>query len=334
VVAFGTSSPELAISVQSAFAGQPEIAVGNVVGSNILNVLLILGLAALIAPLGVAQKLIRVDVPLMIGASLLLILMARDGTVSRLDGILLSAGAVAYTAFCVIQSRNESRAVRDEYEEEFAPPAGEAAGGVRRQALNFVLMGVGLGLLMVGSRWMVDGATLFARRVGVSELIIGLTVIAVGTSLPEIATTVMASIRGERDIAVGNVIGSNLFNILLVLGATAVVAPRGVPVPPAALAFDLPVMVAVMIACLPVFFIGGTISRWEGVLFLGYYAAYTARLVLDATGSDHARTFDGAMLYFAFPLTAVTLLVLVGRTFRQNRREPDVSESTPSVEQP
>ena len=316
VVALGTSAPELAVGVRSALAGQADLAVGNVVGSNILNVLLILGMAALIAPLAVAQQLVRLDVPLMIGVSLLLWALAADGALGRADGALLVLGGVLYTLFSVVQSRKESsRAVREEYAEEFA------VTGRQRQshgylALQLLLIAAGLALLVLGAGWLVGGAVAFARLLGVGELVIGLTVVAVGTSLPEIAATVTASLKGERDIAVGNVIGSNLLNILVVLGITTSVAPGGVPIPSGALAFDIPVMTAVAAACLPVFFIGGRISRWEGALFLGYYAAYTAYLLLNAGRHALLPAFGAAMAWFALPLTAVTLLVLAARAAR------------------
>src|SRR5690606_6941911 len=149
---------------------------------------------------------------------------------------------------------------------------------------NIARILLGLRFLGLGARWLVDSAVVFARLLGVSELVIGLTIVAAGTSLPEVATSVAATVRGERDIAVGNVVGSNIFNLLLVLGATALVAAGGIPVQPAALTFDLPVMTAVAIACLPIFVTGYTIARWEGAIFLGYYIAYTTFLVLDSTG--------------------------------------------------
>ena len=318
VVALGTSAPELAVGIQSALAGQADLAVGNVVGSNILNVLLILGAAALIAPLVVAQQLVRLEVPLLIGVSLLFFALARDGAVGRSDGAVLLLGGVAYTLFSVRQSRKESAAVKKEYADEFALSAREKhrPGFVLGQIL---LIASGLVLLVLGARWLVDGAVTFARLLGVSELVIGLTVIAVGTSLPEIATTVVASLKGERDIAVGNVVGSNLLNLLVVLGLTAMVAPGGVPVSRGALTFDIPIMIAVAAACLPVFFIGGRIARWEGALFLAYYGAYTAYLLLSAGQHALLPGFRGAMLYFILPLTAVTLLVLSARTARANR---------------
>jgi len=174
-------------------------------------------------------------------------------------------------------------------------------------------------LLVVGARWLVNGAVALARSLGLSELIIGLTIIAAGTSLPEVATSVIASLRGEREIAVGNVIGSNIFNILAVLGLTAAAAPDGVAVPASALRFDIPFMIAVSFACLPIFFTGYRIARWEGVLFLAYYVAYTLYLILDATGHDALPAYSTVMFEFVAPLTAVTLLILVVRALRQGK---------------
>ena len=313
VVAFGTSAPELAVSVRAAVAGSADIAYGNVVGSNIFNVLFILGLSALVAPLLVDRQLIRRDVPIMVAVSLLLPLLALDGRLGRIDGALLFGGILAYTVFSVVQSRKERAATR----EEMAAGSTDEAPGP--WWANLLLVLGGLAMLVLGARWLVDGAVAFARSLGVSELIIGLTIVAAGTSLPEVATSVLASIRGHRDIAVGNVVGSNIFNILCVLGLTGLVAPSGVPVAPGALAFDTPVMVAVALACLPIFFTGPGIARWEGALFLFYYAAYVAFIVLEATDSSVLPTFRNAMVFFALPLTAVTLLVLAARAWHRGR---------------
>lgn len=311
VVAFGTSSPELAVTVGASFSGSADVAVGNVVGSNVFNVLLILGLSAVLVPLRVAQKLVRLDVPLMIGVSALTLVLALDGRIGRLDGAVLFAGVVAYTVFSIRQSRRTAPAVREEYEEAFHG---------RREPARWLpqvgLVVAGLALLVLGARWLVSAAVTAAQALGVSELMIGLTIVAVGTSLPEVATSLLASLRGERDIAVGNVVGSNLFNLMAVLGLGAVVAPDGVAVRREALAFDLPVMLAVAVACLPIFFTGYTIARWEGWVFLGYYGAYIGYLVLDATGHAALPELRAALLFFALPLTALTLAVLTARSLR------------------
>jgi cation:H+ antiporter len=311
VVAYGTSSPELAVSLLSSLAGQGDVAIGNVVGSNIFNVLFILGVSAMITPLVVAQQLVRWDVPLMIGVSVLLLVLAQDGVIGTFDGALLFAGMVAYTGFAVRASRRETAQIVQEYEQELEHRS--VGGGVARQ-IGYIALG--LVLLVLGSRWLVLSAVELARAFGVSELVIGLTIIAAGTSLPEVATSIIASVRGERDIAVGNVVGSNLFNILAVLGVCGLAAAGGVPVSPAALRFDLPVMVAVAIACLPIFFTGWRIARWEGFVFVGYYVAYTSYLVMQAAHHDALPAYSAVMMLFVLPLTAVTLVVLALRAAR------------------
>ncbi len=314
VVAFGTSSPELAVSIDAAWSGQGSIAIGNVVGSNIFNVLFILGLAAAIVPLAVAQQLVRLDVPLMIGLSVVVWLMARDAELTRLDGILLVVALLAYTAFVVRQSRREQAAVREQYAAEF----GQAARSPGRWPANAAIAVAGLVLLVAGSRLLVESATAFAAWLGVSEVIIGLTIVAAGTSLPEVVTSVLAALRGERDIAVGNVVGSNLFNLMGVLGIATAVAPGGISVPASVIAFDLPVMAAVAFACLPIF-VTGVIGRVEGCLLLGYYLAYTLFLVLAAVDHDRIDEFGEVLLYFVVPIAAITLFALV---LRKGRRRP------------
>ena len=305
VVAFGTSSPELAVSVQASAAGQPDIALGNVIGSNIANVLLILGLTAVVAPLAVSRRLVRFDVPVMIGSSVLLLLMALDGSVSRLDGAVLVLGIVSYT---VLMIRTRKPADGD-----MAP--GSPAAGPRRWPAQAGLALAGLGLLVLGSRWLVGGAVEIATMLGVSQLVIGLTVVAVGTSLPEIATSVLATLRGERDIAVGNVVGSNLYNILAILGVAGVVSPAGIPVADSALRLDIPIMIGVALVCLPVFFTGYRISRLEGALLLGYYLAYTAFLVLSATGHAALPVFGATALWIVAG-TGVVLTLLALRALQ------------------
>lgn len=316
VVAFGTSAPETAVSVQAALDGSGDLAIGNVVGSNIANVLFILGLTALIAPLIVSRQLIRLDVPIMIGASLLTFALAWDGSLSKLDGAILFAGIVAYTAFLIISSRKQKPLEDDEFSKEFGlnEPVKPYAW-----AINLGLIIVGLVLLVSGSNFLVEGAVALARTLGISELVIGLTVVAVGTSLPELATSVLAAIKGERDIAVGNIVGSNIFNLLCVLGLASMVSPQAISVAANALAFDFPVMIAVAVACLPIFFAGYRINRWEGLLFLAYYVAYTVYLVLSSTGRPFAEVFGDAMLGYALPLTAVTLVIIAGRAWHKQR---------------
>jgi cation:H+ antiporter len=309
VVAFGTSAPEMAVSVGSALAGSPDLAIGNVVGSNIANVLLILGISALITPLLVDEQIIRQEIPIMIGASALLVVMALDGNIGLLESIALFGLVIAYTVFLVVQSRRASKSVQDEFETEIPTSTWD-----RHWAVQVGLIASGLVMLVVGADWLVDSAVAFARAFGVSDLVIGLTVVAVGTSMPEIATSIVAAIRGQRDIAVGNVVGSNVFNILAVLGAAGIAAGAGLPVSEAARNFDLWVMLAVAFACLPIMITGREIARWEGVIFLAYYAAYTAWLVLQAQQHASLPAFSGIMLGYVMPLTVVTVVVSIVRS--------------------
>lgn len=282
VVAFGTSAPELAVSVQSALAGQPELAIGNVVGSSIVNILVILGAAALVIPLAVSRKLVRVDVPIMIGVSGAVLLFGLDGEISRLEGVLLASGLVGYVALTLWNSRRKSADGDQELRESQAAPR----GGFRKLATQVAYMVAGVALLLLGSGWLVDGAVAVATAMGISELVIGLTIVAIGTSLPELATSVVAAVRGQREIAVGNAVGSNIFNVLMVLGLTAVVAPGGLDVPGAALRFDIPVMILVGFLALPIMFTRYQISRREGLLFIACYVAYVVYTILLAVGSQ------------------------------------------------
>jgi cation:H+ antiporter len=284
IVAFGTSAPELAVSLQAAFTAHAGLTVGNIVGSNTYNVVLVLGLSAVIAPLVVKQQLVRLDVPLMIGASLVFWLAASDGAVSQIEGLLMVGLLVAYLMFVLRVSKRERADVLAEYEQEFGYQPGSVGVGVKLR--NAALIAGGLALLVLGAGWLVDGAVGLARGLGVSELLIGLTVVAVGTSTPELVTSVVAALRGERDIAVGNVVGSNIFNLLSVLGITAVIAADGVPVEPTALALDIPFMVAVAVACLPLFASGRVIGRIEGLFLLVFGLAYTALIVAVGAGME------------------------------------------------
>lgn len=288
VVAFGTSAPELVVSIGAVLKGQGDVAVGNVVGSNICNILLILGLTAVVAALPVSKQLLRFDLPLLIFVSGLVWVFCLDQNLSKRDGWLLFAGILAYTAWSVIASRWKTK--RDAKEAAAAAVANgdDPAEGLAKPltlvavGLNLLLVGVGLALLTNGANWFIDSAITIARSLGVSELVIGLTLVAVGTSLPEIATSVVAAFRGERDIAVGNVIGSNLFNLLSVLGLTAAVSTDGLSISGDVLGRDLPVMFFITLLCIPVFWSGRTVTRLEGGLFLLAYTGYLVYLGYQA----------------------------------------------------
>ncbi len=311
IVAFGSSSPELAVSLRSALAGQSEMAVGNIVGSNVFNVLLILGVAALITPLVVDRKLIRQEIPWMAGVSVLVFVLALDGRLSRIDGTLLFTLLIGYLWLQLRQARKGS-------------VSADSEATIAAKSLPIPILGlaaaIGLGLLVWGANLLVGSATEIAGQLGVSNVIIGLTVIAAGTSLPEVATSVVAALRGQRDIAVGNVVGSNLFNLLAVGGLSALLSSDGLLVTPAVASFDLPVMVVVALACLPVVFTAGRIDRWEGAMFLIYYLAYTTYLILYAQEHDHLRSFQTVMIWVVMPFTVATAAALYFRDAKAGGR--------------
>ncbi|MEO7246012.1 MAG: calcium/sodium antiporter [Rubrivivax sp.] len=313
IVAFGTSAPELTVSIGAVLKGQTGLALGNVVGSNIFNVLGVLGLAALVTPLAVERQLIRQEVPVMIGAAVLVLLLSQDGTLGWIDGALLTTLMIGYTTFLVRQARGGGGSAVAPVSSESSPePSGGATSSGRLRATLWLV--AGLAGLALGADTMVQAAVSIARHVGLDEVVIGLTVVAVGTSLPEVASTVVAAARGQRDLAVGNVVGSCLFNLLGVLGPAALFAGRaGLEVPPAVQHFDLWVMLAALAACLPIFFTGREIARWEGALFLLYYAAYTAYLLLRAQAHDALPAYSSVMIGFFVPMTVVTLVVAVSR---------------------
>jgi cation:H+ antiporter len=316
VVAFGTSAPEMGVSAVSALQGQAGIALGNVIGSNIFNVLFILGLSAVLAPLAVAAQIVRLEVPIMIGVSLVLWSMALDGMLALWESSVLFAGILLYVRLQVNIARAEKTpAVKQEFAGEFDLKV----FAKHHWAVDAGAILTGLTLLVLGSRWLVHSAVDIAAAFGISETVIGLTIVAAGTSLPELATSVLASLRGERDIAIGNVIGSNIFNILAVLGVSGMLQPSGLPVEASLLNFDLPVMAAVAVACLPLF-LDQRLGRIKGALFLLAYAGYVAYQVLAATGSARLPGFRETMAATVLPLTALTLFGIAAQSARSARR--------------
>ncbi|HAV79044.1 MAG TPA: sodium:calcium antiporter [Anaerolineae bacterium] len=317
IVAIGTASPEIAVSLQAASLGQGSLTLGNVLGSNIFNILFVLGVTALVAPIVIAEQLIRLDAPIMVGISVLAFSLAADGRLGLFDGLILLAGVIAYTVFALRQSRKESKKVKSEYAREFADTEAHTISNTLK---NIFFIVIGLGLLVLGARWLVDAASSMAKSIGVSELVIGLTVVAVGTSLPEVATSIIAAIKGESDIAVGNAIGSNIFNILGVLGISGVAAPGGIEVSTRILTFDFMVMVFVALICLPVFYVDDNVSRGEGMLFLSYYILYTSYLILEASRSA---ILPGMTLFVSFyiPLTFIGLVMYTIRARRLKKKK-------------
>lgn len=265
VVAFGTSSPELVVSIKASLAGQGDISVGNVVGSNIFNIAVILGLTALICSIPVQLQIIRIDAPIMVGVSLLMILLLADGRLGRIEGGLLFGGVIAYTILNIILARRTTNAAVEAEFEEGVPKANS------RWWVDLLFIAGGLALLVYGSDLLVVHAVSLARGLNVSEAVIGLTIIAAGTSMPELATSIVAALRKEPDIAIGNVIGSNIFNILSILGVCSLVAPieSGGVCP-----FDYWVMIGCAVLLLPMLWTGRRIVRIEGALLLAAYGAY------------------------------------------------------------
>lgn len=314
IVAFGTSAPEMAVSVTSAYSGASDIAVANVVGSNIFNVLFILGVSALVAPLIVHQQLVRMDVPIMIGVSVLLLVLAADGGLGLWDSILLASLIVAYTLFLIVESRRESSAaVIAEYEGEVADASGGDKGSLLAN-LGFIV--AGLAALIYGSGLLVDGAISIAKMLGVSEVIIGLTIVAAGTSLPELATSTVAAFKGERDIAIGNVVGSNIFNICSVLGFSGLASLGGLTVAPGMIGFDIPLMIGVALICLPFFRSGYEVTRANGAVFLGCYVLYVTWLVLRETGSPLLGAYTSILAGLVIPALIVGTVLVAVRALR------------------
>ncbi|MFZ5882307.1 MAG: calcium/sodium antiporter [Chloroflexota bacterium] len=316
VVAVGTASPEIAVSLQAAVSGQGDITIGNIIGSNIFNILFVLGLSAVAAPLLIAEQLIRLDAPIMIGISLLTYLLAADGRLGKLDSALLFSGVVAYTLFSLRQSRRETKNVQQEYAQEYA----QKETTTPRNILKYLLLiAAGLGLLVLGARWLVNAATAIAVALGVSELVIGLTIVAAGTSLPEVATSVVAALRGESDIAVGNAVGSNIYNLLGVLGIAGLAAPGGIGIAETAFRFDFPVMIFVAVVTLPIFYIDSRVSRFEGGLLFSYYLLYTACLVLRSSESAALPALTAFALFYA-PFTFLVISIMALRSYFGKRR--------------
>ena len=267
VVAFGTSTPELIVSLKAAMIGQSDIAIGNVVGSNIFNIGIILGLAAVVYPVTTHLQVLRWDAPLLAAVTLLVPLTFLDGSVSRVEGIVLMLATVAYTWWAVRMAKKDEKLG---HEAHIDVPEIKERGNV---ATDMVKIVAGLVVLVLGSRLLVDNAVVIAKSLGVSEAIIGLTVIAAGTSMPELATSVVAAFRKQSDIALGNVLGSNLFNIMFVLGGSAAIHPVGTtglkPV-------DLWMMVGITVVLLPMLFTGKRLNRSEGLVLVACYAGYLA----------------------------------------------------------
>ncbi|MTI87614.1 MAG: calcium/sodium antiporter [Balneolaceae bacterium] len=308
VVAFATGAPELAISLQAAASGSADLVLGNIIGSNIANILLILGICALIKPLNITLRVVRIDVPIVIGASLLLYLLAYDGELTTLDGVWLMLGLIAYSLFTFIQIRKERG---EEINKDLHEEVEKLASGWWFYLKNIGFLILGLAFIVKGSDWMVESAVEIATILGMSELVIGLTIVSIGTSLPEVATSVATIRKGNTDMAVANVLGSNLYNIFLTMGLTLIIAPNILTVSDAAIALDLPFMVAVSIACIPIFIAGLNLTLMDGIIFLFYYASYLTYLALDVLSSPLESIMENVMMWGILPATVVYMLIRI-----------------------
>ncbi len=309
IVAFGTSAPELVVSLKASMSGQADLAVANVVGSNIFNILFILGACAAFAPLIVSSQLVRLDVPIMVGASLLMLFFSLDQNISFFEGAGLFSILVIYTIFLIYKSRKETNANKN-VEDEVVPMTLQVV------LLNLFFIGAGLGLLILGGGWFVNAAIDLAKALGVSDTVIGLTIVSIGTSLPEVVTSLLATLKGERDIAIGNVVGSNVYNILAILGLSSMLTPSGLNVANDLFVFDLPFMIGASVACLPIFIAGFRINRWEGYMFLGTYVLYTVFLILNATDHAYFENYKSGITYIVAPILLLTLSVITFQAFK------------------
>jgi cation:H+ antiporter len=320
VVAFGTSAPELAICLDAVWIGKPDIALGNIVGSNISNVLLILGLTATIFPIVIHRQIVQREVPIMIGVSLLFFLLTIDGALHPAEGILLVTGMVVFVYWQIRAEKRLTGKDKDPTPAKFSDASVEPTCDDEKQAASSIWTGllfVGLGIvcLWFGAGWLVKSAVLIATALGVSKLVIGLTIVAIGSSAPEIVTALLAAKRGHPELAVGSVIGSNIANLLLVGGVTAAFSPV-INVPPEAFQFDIPVMLVASIACLPIFATGHTIDRWEGIFFLFSFVAFNAVLFTKPILNDSFPAWQKLVWPFAIPIVLVTCLAITLHNFK------------------
>lgn len=279
IVALGTSTPELAVGIDAAIQGNGSLAVGNIAGTNTVNILLILGLSAALQPLAIQMQTLRLELPVIVVASATLLGFAWDGVLSRLEGIVLVTMGAVFTLAVVRIARRETMKVKLEFAREF----GRRRLANRQAVTEMVMLAAGLIVIVVGADWLVDGAVALARLWHVSDAFIGLTIVAIGTSAPELVTTIISTLRGERDIAIGNLIGSSVYNILVILGVTCLVPARGVEVSAHLVQIDIPVMLGVALLCIPVFISGRKISRLEGGLFVSAYVTYLGYLLVQRT---------------------------------------------------
>jgi cation:H+ antiporter len=281
VVAICTSVPELVVGITASWQGSGALAVGNIAGTNMVNILLILGLSALLRPLPLHLRVLKLDLPALITAAAMMTVMAWDGLLTRLDGGVLFGAAILYTVVLSRVGRGEKQAVKAEFRDMYSDDIKTRWAVAQTRVRYIVLLAAGMGLTVLGADWLVSGAVGIARALGISEAVIGLTIVAIGTSAPELATTIVATIKGERDVAIGNLLGSSIYNIFVILGLICLVSPGGVPVERQLLFVDIPLMAGAALLCIPVFVTGKCVSRWEGGAFIAFYVIYMLSLIFS-----------------------------------------------------
>lgn len=325
VVAFGTSAPEMAICLDAVWLGKPDIALGNIVGSNISNVLLILGLTATLFPIVIHRQIVQREVPIMIGVSLLFFLLTIDGVLHPAEGMLLALGMVVFVFWQIRAEKNAKQKESDPPEtNDLANGSADlehhSNGTLEKPAIwpNVFCLLVGIACLWFGAGWMVDSAARLATDLGISKLVVGLTIVAVGSSAPEIITALLAAKRGHPELAVGSVIGSNIANILLVGGVSASFS-SSIAVPPEAFQFDIPIMLVSSIACLPIFATGHTIDRWEGMFFMFCYVAFSVLLFVKPLLNESFPSWQLLIWPFVIPMILVTCLAVALHNFRNSK---------------
>lgn len=312
IVAAGTSAPELAVVWRAVDAGDPGLALGSVIGSNIANILLVVGLVAAFGAIPVARRTQRVELPVMVAASIATLVLAADGSIGRGDGAILLTGLIVFVTSMIVTQR---RTPGDETTSATADATDieVAARPTARRTLGAIgLFAIGVVGVAFSAQFVVSAAEDIALSLGIPELVVGLTVLAIGTSAPEIVTSVIAALKGRSDIAIGNAIGSNVFNLLFVLGIVSV-THSDLPVADELIRLDLPVMIGAAVLCIPIAITGSAITRWEGIAFVGLYAGYTVFLVLDGLGESSAPFVGLGTLAAIAPILALTIRVLTRR---------------------
>lgn len=279
IVAIGTSTPELAVGIDAVRSGSGALAIANIAGTNVFNILFILGLSAAMKPLPLRWETLRLDLPMIVVASAIMVVFALDASFSRAEGVVLLVGAAIYTLGIVVLAARARRSPLQHPEIELARASMAPVPRRPSPVTNMGILLVGIAVVVAGSSWLVDGAVQLARAWGVSETLIGLTVIAIGTSSPELATTILSTLRNQRDIAIGNLIGSSAYNIFFIFGVTCLFIESPIEVEPEVLTVDLPIMLAVSVLCIPLFFSGRRLARIEGVAMVILFLAYMGYLL-------------------------------------------------------